>query len=108
MCHCYVSQLGHATHNGPPSCHLADTCRVEGEARLAFVRDGKKCNMKFLGADEKRPLASVSSIVDEGNMNRTSRTREQWPKDSDDQDARHVCGAAGLTSGNEIDEDCAI
>ena len=46
--------------------------------------------MKFLGADEKRPLASVSSIVDEGNMNRTSRTREQWPKDSDGQDARHV------------------
>ena len=28
---------------------------------------GKKCNVKFLDADVKRPLASVSAIVDEGN-----------------------------------------
>ena len=41
---------------------------VEGDARLAFVRDGKKCNMKFLDADVERPLASVSAIVDEGNV----------------------------------------
>ena len=34
--------------------------RVEGDARLEFVRGGKKCNMKFLDADVKRPLASVS------------------------------------------------
>ena len=39
--------------------------RVEGGARLEFVQDGKKCNMEFLDADVKRPLASVSAIVDE-------------------------------------------
>ena len=38
-------------------------------ARLEFVRDGKKwCNMELLDADVKRPLASVSAIVDEGNI----------------------------------------
>ena len=40
---------------------------VEGDARLEFIRDGMKCSMKFLDADVKRPLASVSAIVDEGN-----------------------------------------
>ena len=42
--------------------------RVDGDARLAFVRDGKKCCKKFLDADVKIPLASVSAIVDEGNI----------------------------------------
>ena len=42
--------------------------QVEGGARLEFVRDGNKCNVKFLDADVKRPLASVSAIVDEGNV----------------------------------------
>ena len=42
--------------------------RVEGDARLEFIRDGMKCSMKFLDADVKRPLASVSAIVDEGNV----------------------------------------
>ena len=41
---------------------------VERDARLDFFRDRKKCNMIFLGADVKRPLASVSAIVDEGNI----------------------------------------
>ena len=31
--------------------------RVERDAKLEFVRDGKTCNMKFLDADVKRPLA---------------------------------------------------
>ena len=42
--------------------------RVEGDARLELVRDGMKCSVKFLDADVKRPLAPVSSIVDEGNV----------------------------------------
>ena len=41
---------------------------VEGDARLDFVRDGKKCDINFLDADVKRPLASVSATVDEGNI----------------------------------------
>ena len=40
--------------------------RVEGNARLEFVRDGKKCSLRFLDPDVERPLASVSTIVDEG------------------------------------------
>ena len=42
--------------------------RSERDARLEFVRDGQMCNMKFLDADVKRPLASVSAIVDNGNI----------------------------------------
>ena len=50
-----------AAANGSP-------IRVEGDARLEFIRDGMKCSMMFLDADVKRPLASVSAIVDEGNV----------------------------------------
>ena len=50
-----------AAANGSP-------IRVEGDARLEFIRDGMKCSMKFLDADIKRPMASVSAIVDEGNV----------------------------------------
>ena len=32
------------------------------------MRKSKKCNVKFSDADIKRPLASVSAIVDEGNI----------------------------------------
>ena len=35
---------------------------------MEFVRDALKCNMKFLDADVKRPLVSVSAIVDEGHI----------------------------------------
>ena len=42
-----------AAANGSP-------IRVEGDARLEFIRDGMKCSMKFLDADVKRPLASVA------------------------------------------------
>ena len=41
--------------------------RVEGDAKLEFVRGGRKCSMKFLDADVTRPMASVSAILDEGN-----------------------------------------
>ena len=41
--------------------------QVEGDAKFEFVRTGKKCSMKFLGADVQRPLASVSATVDRGN-----------------------------------------
>ena len=42
--------------------------RVEGDGRLEFIRDEINCRMKFLDADVKRPLASVSATVDEGNV----------------------------------------
>ena len=41
-----------AAANGSP-------IRVEGDARLEFMRDGMKCSLKFLEADVKRPLACV-------------------------------------------------
>ena len=37
---------------------------VRGEAELIFEQSGRKCAMGFLDADVKRPLASVSAIVD--------------------------------------------
>ena len=40
---------------------------VEGDVTLEFVRDGKQCNMKFLDADVRRPLALLSATVHEGN-----------------------------------------
>ena len=49
-----------AAANGSP-------IHVEGEATLNFSKGGKRCAMKFLDADVKRPLAAVSAIVDEGN-----------------------------------------
>ena len=78
--------------------------RVEGNARLELVRDGKKCNMKFLDSDVKRPLASVSAMVDEGNVVvfgphesyvESTSTGQWFPMK---QEARRVCGAAGRTS----------
>ena len=42
--------------------------RVGADTNLEFVRDGRRCNMKFLDADVKKPLASVSAIVDEGSV----------------------------------------
>ena len=41
-----------AAANGSP-------IRVEGDARLEVVRNGKKCSTRFLDADVKIPLASV-------------------------------------------------
>ena len=42
--------------------------QVEGDARLELIRDGMECSMKFLDANDKRPLASVSAIEDEGDV----------------------------------------
>ena len=50
---------------------MAANCQempVEGEKVVKFEVDGKKCGMKFLVTDTKKPLAAVSSIVDEGNV----------------------------------------
>ena len=49
-----------AAANGSP-------IKVEGEAKLHFKRGGRRCEMRFLDADVRRPLAAVSAIVDEGN-----------------------------------------
>ena len=49
-----------AAANGSP-------IEVNGEAALHFRREGRKCVMRFLDADVRRPLGSVSAIVDEGN-----------------------------------------
>ena len=37
--------------------------RVEADAALEFVRDAQKCDVKFLDADVKRPLSSVSADI---------------------------------------------
>jgi hypothetical protein len=41
---------------------------VEGEKTVKFKTDCRMCGMKFLVTDTKKPLAAVSSIVDEGNV----------------------------------------
>ena len=40
---------------------------VQGEALLEFDLKGRKCGMKFLDADVKKPLVAVSAMEDEGN-----------------------------------------
>ena len=40
---------------------------VQGEALLEFNLGGRKCGMKFLDADVKKPLVAVSAMQDEGN-----------------------------------------
>ena len=42
--------------------------KVDGEKAIRFGADGKQCSMKFLVTEVKKPLAAVSSIVDEGNI----------------------------------------
>ena len=65
---------------------------VEGDARLTFVREGKKCNMKFSDADVQRPLASVRPIVDEGNVvvfrpqRHVHREYEHMPEESEEEE----------------------
>ena len=49
-----------AAANGTP-------IQVDGEAALHFKRGKRRCAMKFLDADVKRPLGSVSAMVDGGN-----------------------------------------
>ena len=42
--------------------------RIEGDARLEFVRDGKMCNMTFVDTAARRPLTSVSAMSTKGNV----------------------------------------
>jgi hypothetical protein len=42
--------------------------KVDGEKVIKFETDGRRCAMKFLVTDTKKPLAAVSAIVDEGNV----------------------------------------
>ena len=49
-----------AAANGSP-------IEVSGEAALHIRRGKRKCAMRFLDADVRRPLGAVSAIVDEGN-----------------------------------------
>ena len=82
------SEVGAAT--GSPT-------RVEGDARVEFVGDGKECSMKFLHADVKTPLASVGAIVDEGNIVMFGPQEPYIEKTStgqrgfDEQEERRVC-----------------
>ena len=50
-----------AAANGSPT-------HVERDAKLDFVRNGKKCNTELPDADAKRLLVSVSAIGDGGNV----------------------------------------
>ena len=63
---CYenkVSEYGEVGSNKQPS----NSCS-QGDAKLEFVADGKKCNMKIFDADVSRFLDSSSAIVDDGNV----------------------------------------
>ena len=55
-----TTQVKLAAANGTP-------IQVDGEAALHFRRGRRQCAMKFLDADVKRPLGSVSAMVDGGN-----------------------------------------
>ena len=96
--------VGLATSSGSP-------IHVEGDARLELVREGKKYNMKFLDADVKRPSGFRERDYRRGKHRRVRtagivhREHEHWPEDSDELETRRVCGAAGRTSGYELDED---
>ena len=61
---------------------------VEGEAALHFKRGQRRCAMRFLDADVRRPLSVVSAMVDEGNevvfrrsgsFVRNEKTKEKIP-----------------------------
>ena len=79
--------------------------RVEGDARLEVVRDGKKCHMKCLGADVTKAVG-----LGRGKHRRVRtagiahREHEHWPEDSIEHEERRVCGAVGRTSGFVNDE----
>ena len=77
--------------------------RVEGDARLEFVRGGKKCNIKFLDAGVKRLLASVSAIVDNGNVV-VFGPQESYIERTSTGQRIPMSGAVVRTSGYEIEE----
>ena len=41
---------------------------ITGEKVVKFMNDGRRCAMNFLVTTVRKPLAAVSSIVDEGNV----------------------------------------
>ena len=65
------TQVKLAAANGTP-------IRVDGEAALHFKRGKRQCAMKFLDADVKRPLGSVSAMVDGGNRVVFSKGGLMW------------------------------
>ena len=56
--------------------------KVEGEAILNFTRGKKRCEMKFLDADVRKPLGAVSAIVDQGNTVVFSKGRSYIKNDT--------------------------
>ena len=56
--------------------------RVEGEAILNFIRGDKRCEMKFLDVDVRKPLGAVSAIVDQGNTVVFSKGRSYIQSDA--------------------------
>ena len=42
--------------------------RDEGVAKLEYIRGGMRCNIRYLAADVKRPVAAMIAIVDEGDV----------------------------------------
>ena len=56
--------------------------RVDGEATLKFVRGTRRCEMRFLDADVRKPLGAVSAIVDQGNTVVFSRERSYIQSDA--------------------------
>ena len=52
-----------------PRLAAANGTKIEvyGEAVLVFEKDGRKCGMRFLDSDVRKPLAAVSAMNDEGN-----------------------------------------
>ena len=85
--------------------------QLEGDATLEFVRDGRKCNMKFEDTDRQKTVGFFECECRKGKRRRVRtagivhREHEHGPEASKEQEARRVCGAAGRASEYEIDED---
>ena len=63
-----------------PKLAAANDTKIEvyGKAVLEFERGGKKCGMRILNSDVRKPLAAVSAMNDEGNMVVFSRKCESY------------------------------
>ena len=92
-----------AAANGSP-------IRVEGDARLEFIRDGMKCSMKFLDADVKKTVGFCE--CDRGRRERgrvraawvVHRERKHGAEDSNVQEDWCVRDAIGHSTMSEDDE----
>ena len=88
-----TTQVKLAAANGTP-------IQVDGEAALHFRRGRRQCAMKFLDADVKRPLGSVSAMVDGGNKVVFAKgvlcgERGDQGADTNEEERRGVCDGAG-------------